>query len=151
MLQSNLGIIIKDNKILLCMKKRGFGVGKWNSAGGKLDSCETIEQCMVRELKEETNLDAKESDLKKVGVLHFDFIDKQDWNQDVSIFMINEFSGEPIETEEMIPKWFNIDEIPYSEMWEDDIYWLPRIINGEEVEYKFNFENGKIKNFKKIK
>jgi len=29
----------------------------------------------------------------------------------------------------MMPKWFDLNEIPYSEMWPDDIEWLPRVLN----------------------
>jgi 8-oxo-dGTP pyrophosphatase MutT (NUDIX family) len=38
------------------MKKRGFGVGKWNGYGGKLDEGESIEQCAIRELEEECSI-----------------------------------------------------------------------------------------------
>lgn len=52
----------------------------------------------------------------------------------------------------MKPQWFNIDQIPYDEMWDDDKIWLPRVISGENVEYNFNFdENGKIINYELIK
>lgn len=38
------------------MKKRGFGVGKWNGYGGKLDEGESIERCAIRELEEECSI-----------------------------------------------------------------------------------------------
>ena len=38
----------KDDEILLGMKKRGFGTGKWNGFGGKIEAGETIEQAAVR-------------------------------------------------------------------------------------------------------
>jgi ADP-ribose pyrophosphatase YjhB (NUDIX family) len=47
--QSTLSFLIKDNKVLLAQKKRGFGVGKWNGVGGKKNSDETIEQTAKRE------------------------------------------------------------------------------------------------------
>jgi hypothetical protein len=39
----------------------------------------------------------------------------------------------------MKPEWFEISEIPYTQMWEDDIIWLPRMLSGEKVEYSFYF------------
>ena len=36
MKQTNLCFLLKDGKVLLGMKKRGFGAGKWNGFGGKL-------------------------------------------------------------------------------------------------------------------
>lgn len=59
-----LVVLFNDkNQILLCMKKRGFGVGKWNGAGGKVDAGETILRAAVRELEEETMITLSESDL----------------------------------------------------------------------------------------
>ena len=49
-------------------------------------------------------------------------------------------------TEEMLPKWFNFDKIPYEKMWEDDYYWLPIILRSQKVKGKFIFgKDGKIK------
>ncbi len=152
MIEANLGIIIKGSKILLCMKKRWFWVGLWNSAWWKIDWCETMEECMIRELKEETNLDVEKNDLKEVGILYFYFDFKPEWNQKVVIFMINDFKWILQETEEMKPEWFSIDQIPYNQMWKDDIIWLPRIINWEKVEYDFYFDKKwNIANYKKLK
>ena len=52
-------MVLSDNKILLGYKKRGFGVGRFNGVGGKLEAGETIEQAALREVKEEINVDAK--------------------------------------------------------------------------------------------
>ena len=48
-----LCIIHQHSKILLGMKKRGHGVGKWNGFGGKVEKGETIEEAARRETKEE--------------------------------------------------------------------------------------------------
>lgn len=48
----------EKNEILLGMKKRGFGVGKWNGFGGKISSQETILEAAQRELKEEAGITA---------------------------------------------------------------------------------------------
>jgi 8-oxo-dGTP diphosphatase/2-hydroxy-dATP diphosphatase len=96
-------MILKDNQILLGMKKRGFGVGRWNGFGGKVDEGETIEQGAIRELKEETGIDAV--NIKKVGILDFSF---QNDNKilEVNVFKVIDFIGEPTESEEMKPQWF---------------------------------------------
>ena len=65
-------LLIRENgKVLLGMKKRGFGAGKYNGFGGKLEKGEDIQQCAMRELKEEAHINAL--DLSRRGVLIFDF------------------------------------------------------------------------------
>lgn len=152
MRQTTLGMIIVWEKILLCMKKRWFWVWFWNGAWGKCEKDESIQACMIRELEEETWLQSTIDDLENMGVLHFYFDQNHHWNQDVHIFKIHKFSGELQETEEMKPEWFDIENIPYQQMWEDDRIWIPRMLDGEKVEYDFHFGNdGKIKEYKLIK
>lgn len=57
--ETTLLIIKKENKILLARKKRGFGLGKWNGIGGKIEENETPEQAVIREIKEEFMVDIK--------------------------------------------------------------------------------------------
>jgi 8-oxo-dGTP diphosphatase / 2-hydroxy-dATP diphosphatase len=134
--------IINDDKVLLGMKKRGFGVGRWNGFGGKVNENESVEEAAVREMKEECDVDIKK--LKESGILEFRFIDKEDVLE-VHLFKIFEEINEPIESEEMKPQWFAFKEIPYSEMWDDDQYWLAEFLKGKNVDGKFMFdENDKV-------
>lgn len=55
-LETTLLLLRKGNEILLAMKKRDFGVGKYNGIGGKLEENETPEMAMLRETKEEINV-----------------------------------------------------------------------------------------------
>jgi 8-oxo-dGTP diphosphatase/2-hydroxy-dATP diphosphatase len=135
--QLTLCVVIRDNKILLGMKKRGFGVGRWNGFGGKVDAGETIEDAAKRELKEESGIVAKA--LEKIGILEFEF-QNDPKILEVHIFRIDRFEGEPIETEEMRPKWFDKATIPYDQMWSDDIYWLPLLLAGKKFRGRFLFD-----------
>jgi 8-oxo-dGTP diphosphatase / 2-hydroxy-dATP diphosphatase len=131
-----LSIIHQQEKILLGMKKRGFGAGRWNGFGGKLKENESIEDAAIREIQEEAGIIVK--DLKKFGVLEFKNNGILDILE-VHIFKSEIFIGEPIESEEMKPQWFNINEIPFSEMWPDDTYWLPLFLAGKKFKGKFVF------------
>lgn len=62
-----------ENEILLAMKKRGFGVGKWNGVGGKPQDGESIEKAAIREMQEEISVKADIGQLEKKGSLKFYF------------------------------------------------------------------------------
>ncbi len=128
----------KDEMILLGMKKRGFGEGRWNGFGGKVEEGETIIEAAIREMEEESGLKAEE--LEEKGIILFHFLDTGKLLE-VHIFDVLKYSGEITETEEMSPKWFNIREIPFEKMWADDIYWIPLFLNGDKFNGKFVFEN----------
>jgi 8-oxo-dGTP diphosphatase/2-hydroxy-dATP diphosphatase len=78
--------------------------------------------------------------LEEIGVTTFYFLDTGKLLE-VHIFNILNYSGTIIETEEMSPKWFNLDEIPFAQMWPDDIYWMPLFLKGNKFKGKFIFEN----------
>lgn len=131
-----LCIIHQHPKVLLGMKKRGFGQGRWNGFGGKVSSKETIEEAAKREISEEAGIEVNELD--KVGIIEFEFKDNPEILE-VHIFRSEDFSGTPTESEEMKPQWFHIDEIPYKEMWPDDIHWIPLFLSGKKFKGKFFF------------
>jgi ADP-ribose pyrophosphatase YjhB (NUDIX family) len=133
-----LGYLLKDDAICLAMKKRGFGEGNWNGYGGKVEEGESIESAAVREIKEESGVDVLERDLHKVALVDFFFKDGK--HLLVHTFFVRAWNGEPLETEEMAPRWYTFDAIPYDLMWADDIHWLPRALRGEKLRGKVWFE-----------
>lgn len=136
MKQLTLLFLVKENQILLAMKKRGFGVGLWNGVGGKQDKGETIERTAVRESEEEIGVTPREFD--KVAELIF--IDDKGEEMQVHAFICTVWVGIPVESEEMRPKWFGVQDIPYEQMWPDDSHWLPVVLNGEKLRGKFSFD-----------
>lgn len=144
-----LCFLVDDNNICLAMKKRGFGIGKWNGVGGKVEKGETINGAAIRELKEEIGVDVRHGHLEEVGNLKFYFDKKPEWSQHMHIFFVKKWSGEPTETEEMAPKWYKKDEIPFKSMWIDDPHWLPKVLDNKKIEGEFHFskDGSKINNF----
>jgi 8-oxo-dGTP pyrophosphatase MutT (NUDIX family) len=132
--------LLREGEICLAMKKRGFGANRYNGVGGKIDPGETIEQAMVRECQEEIEV----TPLTWEKIAYHDFTGQNDdgtkWKMLVHAFISYAWEGEPVETEEMAPQWFNIDKIPYNNMWQDDEFWLPQVIEGKKVTGTYTFD-----------
>ncbi|MFA5386229.1 MAG: 8-oxo-dGTP diphosphatase [Candidatus Paceibacterota bacterium] len=136
------------DKICLAMKKRGFGANRWNGVGGKVHDGETLDQTAKREANEEIGVDLK--NLIKIAELSFYFPHNSDWNQMVHAYFCEDWEGDPVESEEMKPDWFSIPEIPYSEMWPADNFWLPEVINGNLLKAVIHFGEGDVVLDKKL-
>lgn len=134
-------VLIRDGeRLLLGMKKRGFGAGRYNGFGGKVHEGETIEEAALRETKEECGLELTQ--IEEVGVHEFEFAHERGTILEVHVFRGDTWEGEPVETEEMRPEWFAIDAIPYATMWPDDILWIPTFLAGRKFRTKFLFGEG---------
>src|SRR3989344_3554838 len=106
-------IVHKHPLILLGMKKRGFGAGRWNGFGGKVELGEAVEDAAKREILEEAGI--KVASLDKVGEIEFEFKGNPAFAKasagepeilQVHIFKAGDFEGILAESEEMMPKWF---------------------------------------------
>ena len=138
-METTLCLLSRNEEILLAMKKRGFGEGKYNGVGGKIEGTETPEAAMLRETKEEIGVTPIQ--YEKVGVVSFDeFYKDEKVNLIFHLYMVTEWEGTPAESEEMQPKWFSIDSIPYNQMLPDDKYWLPLILEGKKIDAYFDFD-----------
>lgn len=135
-----LCIVRQPPRVLLGMKKRGFGAGRFNGFGGKVEPGESIADAARRELSEEAGIQAVS--LERAGLLEFRFASKPGEVLEIHLFVTFDFKGEPTESEEMRPQWFAEDEIPFPQMWSDDIYWFPLMLAGKKFKAKFVFGDG---------
>lgn len=129
----------RNDEVLLAMKKRGFGSGRYNGVGGKIEPGETEEAALIRECQEEIGVTP--TSYRKVAV--HDFVQKDGenpWRMYVHAYICDEWEGEPVETEEMAPEWFKISNIPYDNMWQDDRFWIPQVLEGQKLVGKFTFD-----------
>lgn len=130
-------ILNNQNEILLAMKKRGNGVGWWNGPGGKALPGESPEDACRRETMEEVGLQLGK--LEKRGTAEFHFAGK-DLVELCHVFVCRDFTGEPVETEEMRPQWFHVSEIPWDKMWDGDSEWIPKVLKGETINLRNSFD-----------
>ncbi len=135
-----LVFVLDGTRVLLIRKKRGLGAGKINGPGGRQEPGETIEDCGVRETREEVGLEV--GALELAGILRFQFADG--YSTHVHVFFTEQFEGEPIETDEALPFWVEQDQIPFDEMWADDRYWIPMMLARQRFDGRFLFDGDRL-------
>lgn len=131
-------MVVRDGRVLLGHKKRGFGAGFYNGFGGKVEPGESVDEAALRELREEAGIDAL--DATRRGVVTFVY-DDQPRAMRVHIYHASSFAGEPRETDEMRPEWFELDAVPFDRMWPDDEHWYPMFLEGKTFTGTFWFTN----------
>lgn len=138
---ATLVFIKQGDQVLLIKKLRGIGAGKINGPGGKIDPGETPLECAIREVQEELHITV--TDPVKMGELFFDMSDIP--NIHCHVYLGTQFEGTPTATEEAIPMWTKISEIPYDQMWDDDQYWLGHMLAGQRFIGRFIFDQEDIR------
>lgn len=136
-----VGFLIKKPRILLGFKKRGLGQGNIIGIGGKVEQGETIDQGLIREFQEEVMVTPLKFEKLITLNFYFPYVDDPDaCNQQVHAYRITEWNGIPKESEEIRPKWFDLDKIPFNSMWVDNKYWLLELISNKKLEASFLFD-----------
>lgn len=115
--------------------------GKWNGLGGKLDPGETPEECVVREVWEESGLKIRNPVLK--GFLTFPgFANDEDWY--AFVFVAREFEGELIESPEGPLEWVPDEQLSSLPLWEGDYIFLPWLEQDGFFSGKFTYKDGRL-------
>jgi 8-oxo-dGTP diphosphatase len=133
-----------DDKTLMIhriKKANDMHQGKWNGLGGKLDPEETPEECVIREVREESGLTIINPLMK--GFLTFPkFADDEDWY--AFVFVAREFMGQLIESPEGILKWIDDDHLLELDLWEGDLIFLPWLEYPGFFSGKFIYQEGRL-------
>ena len=119
MLNTTLCYIEKDNKYLMLhrvKKVNDLNHDKWVGIGGKCIENETPDECLLREVKEETGLTLTEYRLR--GIVTF-LSDK--WEGEyMYLYTATDYTGEMIECDEGNLEWVDIDKVCDLPIWEGD-------------------------------
>ena len=127
--------------MLLRNKKEGdYHQGKWNGLGGKLEAGESPEQCMKREVLEESGLSVEDYTCR--GFITFPGFDgENDWY--VWLFTIEGFSGELIDSPEGELHWIADDKLFDLNLWEGDRVFMRWLSSEGYFSAIFRYEQGK--------
>lgn len=135
-----------DKTLMLHRNKKNFDIhkGKWNGLGGKIESGESPDECIIREVKEESGYDIVQPLLK--GFITFPLFDKMnDWL--VFIYVCEQFKGELIDSDEGTLKWIKNDELFNLNLWEGDRIFMPWLDKDNFFSAKFIYKNSIFKNY----
>jgi 8-oxo-dGTP diphosphatase len=134
--RATLLFVVRDGRILLIRKKRGLGAGKINGPGGKLDPGEAPLAGAIREVEEE--IAVTPTRVEQRGEIRFQFTDGLSLLG--LVFLARDCEGELRETDEAAPFWTPVERIPWSEMWADDVYWMPLLLAGRKFSGRALFD-----------
>jgi 8-oxo-dGTP diphosphatase len=140
-------VIDKDKTLMLhrIKKENDMHEGKWNGLGGKFEQGETPEECVIREVQEESGLLIKNP--KMHGFITFPLFDgKKDWY--VFLFTAREFEGELIDSSEGKLEWIKNEKLIELNLWEGDKEFISWLLDDKFFSAKFVYENGKLKDYK---
>ena len=145
-----------------------YSLGVWNGYGGKeeisdleiykkinIDNkykvIDSIKYTAIRELQEESGVNANIEDLESCGAVNFFLIDKSEYNinkkfadyrvenreifMQVHFYILRKWEGNPIESKEMsVPTFFKRKDIPYDNMMPNDRLLLERALVGGRID-----------------
>jgi 8-oxo-dGTP diphosphatase len=152
MLKYTIGFIKRGSEILLLNREKSSWMGSWNGVGGKLEQDETPQDCIIREIREETGIIVEEVTFK--GTVTWD-VDNHYYNG-MYAFVVEvpdtyEFKT-PIKTDEGILDWKKIDWIfhPENTGIANLQYFLAEMLNGDQIfDYHFVYQGNHVESFKK--
>ena len=122
-------------------KENDMHEGKWNGLGGKLEDGESPEECVIREVKEESGLDITNPTLK--GILTFPKFDEvDDWM--VFVFVSNEFSGKLSECDEGVLEWIDNEKVMSLNLWGGDKIYMKWLTGHPFFSAKFIYKKRKL-------
>ena len=120
----------KDQYLLLhrVKKESDLNEGKWIGVGGKIEPGETPDECVLREVYEETGLTLTKYRLH--GVIKF--ISDEWEDEDMYLYSASEFIGELKECDEGDLEWVDKDKVLDLPTWEGDRYFLKEMLSSDD-------------------
>lgn len=131
MKMTTLCYIEKEGKYLMLhrvKKHHDINAGKWIGVGGHVENGETPEECLLREVKEETGLTLTAYRLRGLVTFLSDVCEPEL----MCVFTADAFDGELIECDEGELAWVEKSDVLGLPTWEGDRVFLERLLSGDE-------------------
>lgn len=148
MILSTVCYIEKDNKYLMLhrtKKKNDVNKDKWIGIGGKFEERESPEECIVREVKEETGLTLKSYKLRCIVT----YVSPSWKTEYMYVFTSDDFEGElASECNEGDLQWIDKSQIANINTWEGDKIFIEKMQNDDNFfTLKLEYNDDKLVNY----
>ena len=140
----------RDHQTLLLHRikeKNDINEGKWIGVGGKFESGECPEECMIREIREETGYQANTLQLR--GIVTFPKLYHGD-DEIMFFYTCDDFSGSMHECDKGVLEWVDNDQIPSLPMWEGDYHFFAWLKDDHVHNAKIVYENDEVIEYKEF-
>ena len=150
MLETTLIYLKKNNKFLMLHRtkeKNDINGGKWLGIGGKIEENESPDECIVREVKEETGLTLRAFTSRGFIMFYNTICD----TEKIYLYTSDDFTGDIIDCDEGELKWIDIDKVLDLNLWEGDRIFLKELIDTEnDIKIEFRYDGDKLLSYKNI-
>ena len=146
MLLATLCYIKHDDHTLMIYRNKkpnDIHAGKWNGLGGKFEPGESPEECILREVREESGLQIRNPKLH--GLLMFPDFKGNDWY--VFVFTAREFNGELIDSPEGKLEWIPDEKLISLNLWASDQVFFPWLEKEGFFSAKFIYDGDRMKSY----
>ena len=120
-------ILEKDGRIIIAQRKSSDHLsGKWEFPGGKIESGETPEECLARELKEELDIDVAIGEFLGSNVHHYDHI-----SIELMAYRASWVSGAITMNDHNAYRWVTVDQLTKYDFAPADIPFVDMLRRGQ--------------------
>lgn len=117
-------------------KENDYNHGKWIGVGGKQEPGETSEQCIIREIREETGLTAEAVTLR--GIVEFEYPGLEE--EEIRVYTCTQFSGELTSCSEGTLEWIPEGRIMDLSLWEGDRVFLEKLLHNDTEVFRIRLK-----------
>lgn len=147
MIKTTLCYLEKDGCFLMLFrnkKEHDPCEGKWVGIGGKFEPGESSEDCLLREVREETGLSLTAYEAR--GVVHF--LSDELPDEDMYLFLATGWEGELTSCSEGTLEWIPKEKVLALNLWEGDHLFLKPMLEGKkDIEITCRYEGDRLAEF----